>query len=285
MTGESDNMMNQPDKYKVDIIRQATAEAEHFDKVYAEFDEEHKTQHYRVPDKIINQVLNPRTRALDGHEFAYSLLGSLKGKKLLDYGAGDGWNAICFAKAKAEVWAIDISQKGVDLIKKKAKANGVGDSVIAEVRNCYCTGFPDCQFDVIYGGGVLHHLDDDAAAAEIGRILHPQGVAVFFEPIRETRIMDIIKAMVLFVARRKPSEVTENETPLTSARIGQLRAHFKVVNFRYFEVLSSASHLIESELMKRTLLWSDHLLMKCLPGFKKLGRTVVVELREPVRPQ
>lgn len=266
-----------------DLINQANKESEYFNKVYADMDEEHRINNYIVPEKFINQVINPKDSSLTGSDYAYSLLGKLEGKSLLDYGAGDGWNTICFAKAKAKVWAIEISEKGVDLIRKKIKANGVSDFVVADVQNCYNTQFESNKFDIIYGGGILHHLDVKTVALEISRILRPEGIAVFIEPIRETKIMDIIKSMVLKVTKRKADETTENETPLTSERIYSLRNNFKVVNYRYFEVLSSANKLINSERLNRLLLWADYVLMRFIPGFKKLGRTVVIELREPIK--
>jgi ubiquinone/menaquinone biosynthesis C-methylase UbiE len=236
-----------------------------------------------MPEKLIRQVINPDPRPLKDFEYAYSLLGKLEGKKLLDYGAGDGWNTICFAKAKAKVWAIDISEKGIELIKKKAKANDVSEFVTAEVRNCYKTQFPSNEFDIIYGGGVLHHLNIEIAGQEISRLLCPDGVAVFFEPIRESKVMDIIKVIVLRLLRRKPLEETENENPLTSSRIDQLKSYFKFVRYRQFNVLTSAGLLINSQILKWFLMWADYIFMKYIPGFKKLGRAVVIELREPIK--
>lgn len=266
-----------------DIAGQAQAEEEFFDKHYAEADKDQGRQGYVVPDRFVQQVLNPKDRSINGFDHAFSLLGGLEGKNLLDYGAGDGWNTICFAKAGARVWAIDISREGVELIGKKARANGVGDRVIAEARNCYDTGFPSDHFDVIYGGGILHHLDVDAAANELRRILQSRGVAVFYEPMRETRFMDIVKAVVLTVMGRKSSEVTENETPLTSARLSRLKTFFDIVNYRYFDVLSSAGLMINSTVLTRLLLRADYLLMKIVPGYRKLGRTIVIELKSPVK--
>lgn len=266
-----------------DLLNEIKKEAKYFDKLYADTDNKHRIQNYLIPGKLVNQVIDPKDSKLVAHEYAYSLLGKLEDKKLLDYGAGDGWNTVCFAKAKAKVWAIDISEKGVNLIQKKAKSNDVSESVVSEVQNAYKTHYPTDMFDVIYGGGILHHLDIEAAAQEIKRILHPRGVAVFYEPIRETKIMDIIKTIVLYLLKRKPSEITEDESPLTSKRISLLKRHFKVVNYRYFNVLSSANLLINSEALKRFLLWVDYILIKFFPGFKKLGRAVVIELRQPTK--
>lgn len=265
------------------LIEESKREADFFDKDYVEADKRHSLEGYRVPERIIQQVVNPATPHLIWREYAVSLLGNLEGKKILDYGAGDGWNAVCFAKAKARVWAIDISEKGIELTKKKAAANGVSEFVIAEVRNCYSTNFPPNMFNIVYGGGVLHHFDIEAVGKELSRILHPDGVAVFLEPIRETRTMDIIKKVVLFITRRKASEVTEDEVPLTSRRINLLKPYFKIINYKYFHVLSSANALIKSEYLKSFLLWADYLLIKFIPGFKYLGRAVVIELRQPIK--
>lgn len=153
--------------------------------------------------------------------------------------------------------------------------------VTAEVQDCYKTLFESNKFDIIFGGGILHHLDIESVGKELNRILHIDGAAVFWEPIRETRIMDIIKKIVLFILNRKPSEETEDESPLSQKKINLLKPYFKIVNIRYFNVLSSAGLLINSKALNSFLLWLDHLLIKYVPGFKKLGRAVVIELRQP----
>lgn len=271
-------------KSKAELLKETKSEADFFNKEYAEDDRKQQHSNYIVPERFIHQVKNPDPRPLKEFDYAYSRLGNLEGKKLLDYGAGDGWNTICFAKAKAKVVAIDISEKGIELIRKKALANGVSEYVTAEVQNCYETSYPSDSFDIIYGGGVLHHLDVEVAGREISRILNSKGVAVFFEPIRDTKIMDYIKSVVLYLTRRKALEETEHESPMTSKRIELLGSYFKVVNYRHFNVLTSASLLIKSESLKWALLWADYYLMKFIPGFKKLGRAVVIELRQPIRP-
>lgn len=265
------------------LSQQAKKEAEFFDKEYADADKRHRLEKYLVPDKLIRQVTNPSSLPLIDREYACSLLGDLEGKKLLDYGAGDGWNTVCFAKAQAKVWAIDISEKGIELTKQKCIANGVSEFVTAEVQDCYKTRFQTNMFDIIYGGGILHHLDIEAAGKELSRILHPDGIAVFYEPIRETKIMDLIKAIVLRFMKRKPSEETEDEAPMTRKRIGLLEPYFRVINCRQFVVLTTASLLINSRILKWFLLWADYLLIKYFPGFDKLGRVVVIELRQPIK--
>ena len=264
-------------------MREAGKEAAFFDKAYTEADARHRLENYIVPEEIVRQVTDPGPRPNHHREYARSLMGELKGKKLLDYGAGDGWNSVCFAKAGARVWAIDVSKKGIELTQKKAAANGVGGSVIAEVQDCYRTGFPSDMFDVIYGGGILHHLDIEAAAKELSRILQPDGVAVFYEPMRGSPVMDSVKAVVLRFLRRTAQPTTEAETPLTWKRIHRLGTYFEIIRCRPFEVMSSANILISSKRLKWLLLWADYVLMRCVPELDALGRAVVIELRRPVK--
>jgi SAM-dependent methyltransferase len=151
------------------------------------------------------------------------------------------------------------------------------------VQDCYRTRFEADKFDVIYGGGIIHHLDIAEAGKELNRILHPSGVAVFCEPIRESKITDHIKAVVLFITGRKPQGVTEDEDVLTLEKIHLFRRWFKVVRYRQFIVLSAATAIVPNKTVQRFLLWADSLLMKWVPGFARLGRSVVIELREPIK--
>jgi hypothetical protein len=106
---------------------------------------------------------------------------------------------------------------------------------------------------------------------------------VFYEPIRETKMMDIIKTIVLRGTNRKPSEKTENESPLTLKKVSLMKSYFKVVNCRCFNIFSSASVLIKSKNVRNILLWIDYVLIKFVPGLSKLGRIVVIELRDPIK--
>jgi 2-polyprenyl-3-methyl-5-hydroxy-6-metoxy-1,4-benzoquinol methylase len=258
-------------------------EKEFFDRIYEEMDEAHRRQNYIVPRELIEQIIRPNPMPVTDREYVGSIMPELKGKKVLDYGAGDGWNTICFAKGDAEVWAIDISDKAIELIKKKARKNSVEFAVKAEVRNCYETGFENNMFDIIYGGGILHHLDMDLAGRELGRILKSSGIAIFREPYRETKMMDVVKRIILLFIKKRVSETTEKEAPLKGNKIKKLKNYFECVSLEYFDALSSLNLFIHSQKIKKLLGKVDQLLIRKVPGFAKLCRTVIIELREPIK--
>ncbi len=99
---------------------------------------------------------------------------ALKGKKILDIACGAGWSTEQFARAGADVTAIDITEKAVDLTKKRFEIYGLkGDILVADAENL---PFPDNHFDYVLAWGCLMHTPDTQKAIdEIYRTLKPGG--------------------------------------------------------------------------------------------------------------
>ena len=67
-----------------------------------------------------------------------------KYSKILDLGCGTGRNTIYFAQQGFLVYALDISKKGVDITKKKAKSFGL-NNIKFSVGNMRTTSYPNYQ--------------------------------------------------------------------------------------------------------------------------------------------
>lgn len=100
--------------------------------------------------------------------------GALKGKKILDIACGTGWSTEQFARAGADVTAIDITPKAVELTKKRFEIFGLnGNIMAADAENL---PFGDNSFDYILAWGCLMHTPDTQKAVdEIYRTLAPGG--------------------------------------------------------------------------------------------------------------
>src|SRR3546814_16824046 len=72
--------------------------------------------------------------------------------------------------------------------------------------NAEAMTFPDDSFDLVFGSGIIHHLDIDRAFGEIARVLRPGGRAVFIEPL------GLNPAIELYL-RFTPSARTPDEPP------------------------------------------------------------------------
>jgi SAM-dependent methyltransferase len=88
----------------------------------------------------------------------------------------------------AEVHAIDISSKGVEITKRRAEYNHL--KVEARIANVLNSGYPDGYFDLIHGIGILHHVGLEQGLGEVHRLLKPGGRAAFLEHMSNSAMVD-----------------------------------------------------------------------------------------------
>src|SRR5688500_10843099 len=75
-----------------------------------------ETEDLLLAEKTIERYLNPPADTPYQLEYAYHLLGDVKGKTVLDYGCGAGENSVLIAShGAARVIGIDISPELVEL--------------------------------------------------------------------------------------------------------------------------------------------------------------------------
>lgn len=82
-----------------------------------------------------------------------------KGKKILEIGCGLGTETICFAKEGANVTAVDLSEKSLELAKKRAEIYEIFDKI--KFYQCNAEELdktvPIEKYDLIWSFGVIHH--------------------------------------------------------------------------------------------------------------------------------
>lgn len=97
-----------------------------------------------------------------------------KGKKVLEVGCGLGTDLLQFARGGAEVYGVDLTEKGVRLARKRLALYGLRGAVL--VADGEGLPFPSAHFDLVYSWGVIHHTPNPAAAAqEAIRVCKPAG--------------------------------------------------------------------------------------------------------------
>jgi 2-polyprenyl-3-methyl-5-hydroxy-6-metoxy-1,4-benzoquinol methylase len=81
------------------------------------------------------------------------------GKRVLDIGCGIGTDTINFARAGAQVTAVDLSDKSIDLARKRAAVFGSEDEIQFRLGNVeqLSSFVPVEPYDLIYSFGVIHH--------------------------------------------------------------------------------------------------------------------------------
>ena len=111
---------------------------------------------------------------LEPHEAAFADFQKWSGRTVLEIGCGVGIDTARFARAGADITAIDLTEAAVSLANQLLELEGLpGEAVVANAEQL---PFPDGRFDLVYSWGVLHHTPNiDQAMAEVHRVLKPGG--------------------------------------------------------------------------------------------------------------
>jgi len=112
----------------------------------------------------------------------YGLLGLARGERLLDLGCGFGRHSYEALQRGAEVVACDMARPEVERVRDLARlmmAEGeIGAGALAAVAQGDAVRLPfdDASFHRVIASEVLEHVpDDEAAFAELARVLRPGG--------------------------------------------------------------------------------------------------------------
>ncbi len=104
-----------------------------------------------------------------------------KGKKVLEIGCGLGTDALNFARAGADYTAIELSEKSLELARKRFEVFGLQGNFYNGNAEQVDTIVPVQTFDLIYSFGVIHHTPHPEKVIEV--------VKKFMGPQSEFRLM------------------------------------------------------------------------------------------------
>lgn len=169
-----------------------------------------KASHLRVRRDTIERYRAPAEETIFPLEYAFHLLGDVRGKTILEYGCGDGLNTVVLAHRGAKIVALDISAELLDVAHKRLEINDCQDVELV-IGSAHGLPLEDESVDVIFGMAILHHLQLDLASREVWRVLKRGGRAIFEEPTRNSKL--VAKIRKLFPQR---AEVSPFERPLTT---------------------------------------------------------------------
>ncbi len=206
------------------------------------------------------------------------LLTDVEGADVLEYGCGDGSYAFDLARRGAKVTGIDISAIAIEQAAERARDEGVDQNSDFQVMNCEQLAFADRSFDLVCGGGILHHIDLAKGYAEIARVLRPDGVSVFLEPMGHNPLINRYRD-------RTPEQRTPDEHPLLEADLEQAGEYFADVETRFFNLLSLAAVPLRGragfDRVNGALDRTDRWLFEHFPATRKHAWMVAIVMRQP----
>lgn len=161
------------------------------------------------------------------------LLGDVKNKKVLDIGAGTGRLSLQLAKGGAQVMALDVSAKMLELVKRK---NHKVQTTVADAENL---PFENNSFDVVTAAFLIVHLKDPTRFFdEVYRILKDGG-----------------KFVVTNINQKDPPEVKTKEGNIIIESFYHRPEKIK-------EILESLAFQVEQEIfVKENGIWVNQILL------------------------
>jgi 2-polyprenyl-3-methyl-5-hydroxy-6-metoxy-1,4-benzoquinol methylase len=218
-------------------------------------------------------------------------IGPLAGTRILEYGCGRGELSVWLATEGAHVTGVDL---GADLV--------AAATVLAEVNQVTCTfqqadiaalgTMASGAYDVVLGVLILHHLSNlnvFRALREAERVLRPGGLALFCEPVENSRVFNFVQNLFP-VAGTRPSMLQrkawqqyrqiEDDRDMTAAELRVLGQEiFASTRTTPFGFLIRLEGLLGS-LWRQRLTELDGFLFQVCPPLKHFSQVVLVEYRK-----
>ena len=173
---------------------------------------------------------------LNSYSFCYQVLKEhCQGKKILDYGCGNGVHSIFLAKYGKEVVGIDLSESSLQIAREKAKKEGIEDKTEFLLMDCENLKFPDNTFDVIFDGGTFSSLDIKKALPELSRVLQPYGFLIGIETLGHNLFTNLNRKVNKKTGKRTKWAV---EHIIRMESLKEIENYFDKVDVIFFHLIS-----------------------------------------------
>jgi 2-polyprenyl-3-methyl-5-hydroxy-6-metoxy-1,4-benzoquinol methylase len=164
------------------------------------------------------------------NRFLLAQMGNLRGKRLLDVGAGLGESSVYFALQGAHVTTTDISPEMVETALKLGDLYGVKLEGVVSIGEDLRVA--EGSYDFVYVANVIHHVHDRARLfGQIHKALKPGGRFFSIDPIAYNPVINVYRRMATEVR-------TEDESPLTRSDFALVRQLFSDTGHREFWIAS-----------------------------------------------
>lgn len=209
------------------------------------------------------------------YEFDRRTLELARDADVLEYGCGSAIQGIQLAKAARTLTGIDISDVAIADAAAAAKAAGLTNTHYLTMNAEEMTFEPE-SFDLVFGRGIVHHLDLERCFSGVARVLRPGGRALFWEPLGHNPILNAYRD-------RTPEARTPDEHPLLKSDFDIAKRYFDMSGLRFYGLTTIASVPMRDTKMGDAILSVtskiDQLIF--LSPLRWLAWYCLIELRKP----
>jgi 2-polyprenyl-3-methyl-5-hydroxy-6-metoxy-1,4-benzoquinol methylase len=131
-----------------------------------------------VGSKEYFDEVEARKYFVEPHIPAFAQFDRWRGKRVLEVGCGIGTDSINFARAGADLTAVELSGESLRIAAERADVMGVADRIRFVQANAeeLTSALDDEPYDLVYSFGVIHHTPHpERALAEMRALMAPGG--------------------------------------------------------------------------------------------------------------
>ena len=235
------------------------------------YDEKYESGHMPFLANLID-------RSLD--DYARTVTTRSPGKRVLDYGCGNGVSTMILSRDCASAVGIDISEAGITWARENAAKHGI-TNVSYHAMDAEKMTFEDGSFDMVCGSGILHHLHFKTALQEVTRVLKKDGMGVFQEPLGHNILARLFRALT-------PNIRPKDEQPLRKQEFALIEQYFGDTEYSFSHFISMTAILLQNipglRWIYRLLDRLDQALFRMIPSTRFLALEVIMVLKNPRNP-
>jgi SAM-dependent methyltransferase len=160
---------------------------------------------------------------------ALAMVDCVRGAVILHLGCGSNLQmpSRFLEKGATRVFSTDLSSIACRVVRDGLRKRGDTSWKYVAVMNAEQLGFASDSFDLVFGRAIVHHLDLNAIAEELFRILKPGGQAVLIEPLGMNPLINYYRC-------RTPEARTVDEHALVASDLRKLGDRFGGMRTHYF---------------------------------------------------
>jgi ubiquinone/menaquinone biosynthesis C-methylase UbiE len=125
---------------------------------------------------------------------------------------------------------MDISVPIIQVARERLQKNDVIDNVSFINASAHNIPLEAESVDLVFGIAILHHLDLQLVSREVFRILRKGGRAIFQEPVRNSKVIKLLRGLIPYQAE----DVSPFERPLTDEELADFARLFSQYRTKAF---------------------------------------------------
>jgi SAM-dependent methyltransferase len=174
-----------------------------------------------------------------------------RGKRVLEIGCGIGTDTVSFARAGADVTAVDLSAASADIARRRVHEYGLSERVTIVVGDAerLPAVVPPQPFDLVYSFGVIHHSPHPerivehvrgymTAASELRLMVYARISYKLFSMMRDEGVWDMSRIDELIARNSEAQTGCPVTYSYTDESVRTLLAGFRILELRQAHIFT-----------------------------------------------